>query len=443
MYSVRNRAMTAASDTPTKQFQATLKPIVTGRRRRFGASGSREMRPVLVPRWLAAPLIALALLIGAPGVAERAAAIETNAQQAIMMDHQTGTVLLAKEPDEPVVPASMAKLMTLEVVFHALGEGRVGLNDLFYISEHAWRTGGAPSRTATMFANVNSEVALSDLLRGIMVQAANDACIAIAEGMAGSEAAFAELMNERAREIGLTDSVFTNSTGLPDPPGQRTTMRDMLKLAHHLIDEYPGLYRIFSEPEFTWNNIRQLNRNPLMAENIGVDGLMPGFAEESGFGIVASAVSDGQRITLAMHGLPSASARVAEAKRLFSWALRSFERIELFGRGEPVGQIGVYGGVQSRVTVAGANPITVLLPRGVRTNLRARIVYTGPLRAPVSEGDRIGVLRLQNEDMVISEAPLYATESVEVGPLHRRAFDAAIELVIGLVHSGVEAATSR
>lgn len=411
-----------------------------------GAAGMRQGRGTSRRARRRSPIAALAALVlgvGAWLVPAPAGAVETAAGQAIMVDHETGTVLLSKEPDAPVTPASMAKLMTLEVVFHAISEGRVSLNDDFFISENAWRTGGAPSRTATMFAEVNSNVALSDLLRGIMVQAANDACIAIAEGMAGSEAAFAEIMNERARDIGLTNSVFTNSTGLPDPPGQQTTVGDMLVLAHHLIDEYPYLYELFSEPEFTWNRIRQLNRNPLMADTLGVDGLMAGFAEDSGFGIVASAVQDGQRITLAIHGLPSANARVTEARRLFAWAFRAFEKVDLFAAGEPVGEVSVYGGAEGRIALASDKPIAVLVPRGERTSLRGRIVYTGPLRAPVTEGDPVGVLRLQNEDMVISESPLYATRTVDVGPLHRRAFDAALELVIGLVYSGVEAATSR
>jgi serine-type D-Ala-D-Ala carboxypeptidase (penicillin-binding protein 5/6) len=387
-------------------------------------------------------VLSLILAVASSGIA-RSQMIETSALQALMVDHDTGTVLLSKEIDESVIPASMAKLMTLEIAFTAIAEGRLSLDDEFFVSEHAWRTGGAPSRTATMFANVNSNVALSDLLHGIMVQGANDACIAIAEGMAGTEEAFAELMNERAEELGLSDSYFTNSTGLPDPEGTRATVSDLMALTERLIDEHGTLYRIFSEPEFTWNGIRQLNRNPLSGHVDGLDGLLAGYSEESGYGIAASAVQEGQRINLVMHGLPRPNARVAEAQRLFSWAWRSFERVELFGAGETVGEVGVYGGEQGRVALASPEPIAILVPRGERANMRGRIVYTGPLSAPVREGDPVGVLRIQNEEMTISEAPLYATETVAVGPLHRRAFDAALELVIGLVHSGVEAATSR
>ncbi len=389
---------------------------------------------------MSAALLLLATIVPLPANAQP---IDTAAEQVLMIDHETGTVLLSKEPDASVVPASMAKLMTLEVAFTAIKEGRLSLDDRIFISEHAWRTGGAPSGTATMFAEVNSEVPLADLLRGITVQTANDACIAIAEALAGSEQAFAEIMNERAAELGLTDTHFTNPTGLPEPEGQQTTVSDLMTLARHLIDAHGDFYSLFGEPEFEWNGINQRNRNPLMREMEGIDGLMPGYSEASGYGITASAVIGGQRIILAMHGLSSSSARVSEAQRLFSWAARSFERVEVFGADEVVGEVGVFGGEQGRLPVSNPDGVTVLLPRNESTNLRGRIVYTSPLRAPIGTGDAVATLRLQNDGMVVSETPLYAAESVGAGPLHRRAFDAAIELVIGTVQSGVEAATSR
>lgn len=368
--------------------------------------------------------------------------IETAAEYVHMIDQETGTVLLSKNADQPFPPASMAKLMTLAVVFQAIEEGELRLDEEFHISENAWRTGGAPSRTATMFAAVNSRVALSDLLRGIMVQAANDACIAIAEGIAGSEAAFAVAMNDRAAELGLTQSVFVNSTGLP-AEGQQTTARDLVRLARHLIEDYPDLYAIFAEPEFTWNGIRQLNRNPLAASNIGADGLMAGSDEQTGFGMIASAIQNNQRTIIALHGMPTANARVGEVQKLLMWGSRAFDRLSLFDSGEAVGEVGVYGGEPGRVALSSSTPIEVMVPKGGRANLRGRIVYTGPLKAPVQEGDRVGVLRVQNEESVISEVPLYASHGVGVAPLHQRALDAAWELVVGVVHSGVEAATSR
>lgn len=386
------------------------------------------------------------LLVGlAASLPLRAQPLETAAPSAYMIDDATGTILISKEPDAALAPASMAKLMTLELAFHAIKEGRLSLDDEFFISENAWRRGGAPSRTSTMFAAVKSNVRLEDLLRGIMVQNANDACIAIAEGMAGSEAAFAALMNERARELGLTHSEFVNSTGLPDGDGGRQTMsvRDLVTLARHLITEYPDLYRLFSEPEFTWNKIRQTNKNPLVGQTIGVDGLLTGYDEADGYGMIASAVSDGQRIIVAVNGLKSSNERYAEVQKLVGWATRSFEKLPLFKAGEPVGAIGVYGGDIGTVPVAGHESIEVLIPRGVRSKLRARIVYMGPLRAPVAEGQRVGEFQVFNEDQLIGTAPVFATRDVEVGPLYSRALDAAYQMVVGLIHSGVDAATNR
>ncbi len=389
--------------------------------------------------------VALLLLVLATSFPLRAQPLETAAPSAYMIDDATGTILISKEPDAALAPASMAKLMTLELAFHAIKEGRLSLDDEFFISENAWRRGGAPSRTSTMFAAVKSNVRLEDLLRGIMVQNANDACIAIAEGMAGSETAFAALMNERARELGLTHSEFVNSTGLPERDGGRQTMsvRDLVTLARHLIKEYPDLYRLFSEPEFTWNKIRQTNKNPLVGQTIGVDGLLPGYDEADGYGMIASAVSDGQRIIVAVNGLKSSNERYAEVQKLIGWATRSFEKLPLFKAGEPVGAIAVYGGDIGNVPVAGHDSIEVLIPRGVRSKLRARIVYMGPLRAPVAEGQRVGEFQVFNEDQLIGTAPVFATRDVEVGPLYSRALDAAFQMVVGLIHSGVDAATSR
>ncbi|TCT12368.1 D-alanyl-D-alanine carboxypeptidase (penicillin-binding protein 5/6) [Tepidamorphus gemmatus] len=391
-----------------------------------------------------AVVVLLGLVVAASPIAQ-AQPIETAAPSAYMIDDATGTILISKNPDTPLAPASMAKLMTLELAFQAIKEGRLSLDDEFFISENAWRRGGAPSRTSTMFAAVKSNVRLEDLLRGIMVQNANDACIAIAEGMAGSEAAFAGLMNQRARELGLTHSTFVNATGLPERDGPRQTMstRDLVTLARHVINEYPDLYRLFSEPEFTWNKIRQTNRNPLIGQTIGVDGLLTGYDETDGFGMIASAVLDGQRIIVAVNGLKTSNERFSEVQKLLGWAARSFEKLSLFAAGEPVGAIGVYGGEIGSVPVAAHQPIEVLIPRGVRSKLRARIVYLGPLRAPVAEGQRVGEFQVFNDDQLIGTAPVFATRDVDVGPLYSRALDAAYQMVVELIHSGVDAATNR
>jgi len=403
---------------------------------------NRLSRPV-VALLLTAGLV-LATLIGPA----RAQTLETDAPYAYVIDDATGTIILSKEADIPVPTASMAKLMTLELVFAAIEEGSLSLDDEFLISENTWRKGGAPSRTSTMFASVNSMVRLEDLLRGLMIQNANDAAIAIAEGMAGNEAAFAVLMNERAKELGLTNSTFVNASGLPDddlPDGKGGTMsmRDLVTLARHVVTEYPRLYRYFSEPEFTWNNIRQTNKNPLIGQTNGVDGLFTGFDEETGYGMIASAEQDGQRIIAAIHGLNDNRKRLNEMQKLLAWGFRSFEKVTLFQPGEPVGEVGVFGGTEGWVPLAGHEPIQILIPKGAKSKLRARIVYQGPLRAPVEEGQQIGELEIMNDEDPITSVPLYATRSVGVGPLYSRALDAAYELVVGLIHTGVDAATNR
>lgn len=394
-------------------------------------------------------IVAVASLFHGAGQTASAQTLETAAPYAYVIDDATGTIILSKDADVGLAPASMAKLMTLEIVFEAIKEGRLSLDDEFPVSEYAWRTGGAPSRTATMFASLNSNVRLEDLLRGIMIQNANDGAIVIAEGMAGNEQAFAVLMNERARELGLSNTNFVNSTGLPDedqPPGapdQTVSMRDLVTLARHVITEHPQLYRYFSEPEFTWNNIRQLNRNPLVGLSIGADGMFPGYDEQDGYGMIASAERDGQRIIAGIHGLKSDKARLNEMQKLLAWGFRSFEKVTLFQTGEPVGEVGVFGGTDGWVALAGHDPIQILIPRGAKSKLRARIVYDGPLRAPVEEGQQVGKLEVMNDEDLVSSVPLYATRSIDVGPLYSRALDAAYELVVGLIHSGVNAATNR
>ncbi|MCZ7596888.1 MAG: D-alanyl-D-alanine carboxypeptidase, partial [Gammaproteobacteria bacterium] len=326
-----------------------------------------------------------------------------------------------------LAPASMAKLMTLELAFQALKEGRLSLDDEFFISETAWRRGGAPSRTSTMFAAVKSNVRLEDLLRGIMVQNANDACIAIAEGMAGSEIAFAALMNDRARELGLTGSVFANATGLPEKDGARQAMsvRDLVTLARHLITEYPEYYGLFSEPEFTWNNIRQTNKNPLISQSIGADGLLTGYDEADGYGMIASAVADGQRVIVAVNGLRSSNERYSEIQKLIGWAFRSFEKVALFAPGVPVGSVGVFGGDSAACRSPATSRSRSSSRAASRRSSGPGSSISGPLRAPVAEGQRVGEFQVFNEDQLIGTAPLHATHAVDIGPLYSRAFDAA------------------
>jgi D-alanyl-D-alanine carboxypeptidase (penicillin-binding protein 5/6) len=373
-----------------------------------------------------------ALAIAAFGFAAGAAAqnFETKAPHAILIDYDSGTVLYEKAADERVPPASMAKLMTVEYIFHELKEGNLSLSDEFTISENAWRRGGAPSGGSAMFAELNSSVPLRDLLRGIIVQSGNDAAIAVAEGIAGSEPAFADLLNKRADEIGLKESRFQNSNGLHDPD-QLVTARDLATLARHIIRDYPDLYRIFAEPEFTWNEITQRNRNPLLDDGIGVDGLKTGYIKVSGYGIVVSAVRNTQRLILVVMGLNSEREREAEAKKLLDWGFRAFKQVTAFEEGETVAEASVYGGDIGRVPLKADGPIRVLVARDSVEQLRARAVYEGPIMAPVEAGKRVGTLKVWAGERLIQETPLYTAQAVGRGPLHSRALDALGELVFG------------
>lgn len=358
-----------------------------------------------------------------------AQAFTTKAGQAILVDHSTGTVLYQKNADEPIPPASLAKLMTMEVVFDQLSSGRIALDDTFPISEKAWREGGSNSGGSTMFAKLNSDVAVEDLIRGVIIQSGNDASIALAEGIAGTEEAFVRLMNERAEAIGMEDSTFRNATGLPDDE-QLVTLRDMVMLARHLFETYPDFYELYSVPEFTWNGIRQPNRNPLLGDTrLGVDGLKTGFTDASGYALVASAANEGERLFMAVSGLESARDRERESRALLTWGTRQFDRERLFEPGEVVANARVYGGTQRTVPLAAEGAVDIFLPLAGRDELEARAVYEGPLAAPIRAGDAVGVLRVTRGDEVTQETPLIAAEDVPVGGLHLRALDAAQEAV--------------
>ena len=380
---------------------------------------------------LALMRIAVGLAVGlaaVPAVAQPA--FDTKAKHAILMDYDSGTVLFEKAADEPTPPASMAKMMVAEYVFNALKHGRLSLDDEFTVSEHAWRTGGAASGGSTMFAQLNSRIRLEDLLRGMIVQSGNDAAIVIAEGIAGSEFAFSDLLNKRAKEIGLENSTFRNATGLPDPE-QRVTVRDLAMLARHIIREYPDLYKMFAEPEFTWNKITQRNRNPLLNEGIGADGLKTGYIAEAGYGLTASAVANTQRLILSMNGLSSPREREQEARKLMEWGFRSFRQVTLFEPDEVVAEASVYGGTQGRVPLKAEGAVRVLVARSGESDLKAQAVYTGPLMAPVAANQEVGTLKIWNGDQLIQETPLHTAGDVGRGSLHQRAFDALGELLLG------------
>lgn len=361
------------------------------------------------------------------------ALFQTIAPYAILMDAESQSVLFEKGADQAVTPASTVKIMTAELIFRELKEGRLRLEDEFVVSENAWRTGGSPSRGSTMFAGLNTRIKIEDLLRGLLIVSGNDAAIVLAEGIAGTDAAFAQRMNARARELGLASLNFRNSWG-KDDPAQKVTARDMARLADHIIRTYPQYYRFFSEKEITWSRVKQQNRNPLLAMDIGADGLKTGNIDEaSGYGLVGSAVQNGQRLILAIYGLRNAKDRGDESRKLLQWGFRSFEPRAVFNAGETVGAARLYGGAQMEVPLVTARPVRLLVPRGSSERLTGRIVYDGPIPTPVKAGQGLARLKIFRGATLALDAPLEAGESVELGPIHRRAFDAALELGGGLI----------
>jgi serine-type D-Ala-D-Ala carboxypeptidase (penicillin-binding protein 5/6) len=362
---------------------------------------------------------------------------QTAAPYAILIDADSGTVLFERNADKVNPPASMSKLMTTEVVLHAIAEGKLKYEDEMTISENAWRKGGAPSGGSAMFAALNSRVSVRDLLHGVMIQSGNDACIALAEGIAGSELAFADMMNKRARELGLTQSNFTNSTGLHEPE-HKMTARELAKLAQHLIKTYPQDYKIYAEREFLWNKVRQQNRNPLLAMGIGADGLKTGFTKEAGYGLTGSAVNNNLRLIVVVNGFKSMKERADESRKLLEWGFRGFEARPLFAAGETIGEAKLYGGAKSRVPLVSPTAVRLLVPRSTSDKLSAKIVYSGPVMAPVEKGKAIGTLKVSRGENVVLEVPLQAGEDVGVGGLPQRAFDAMGEMVINVFRAGVD-----
>lgn len=362
----------------------------------------------------------------------RAQAFQSLAPYALLLDSASGTVLYEKAADELMVPASLAKLATALVAFQEIAQGRLNLDSEIGISENAWRKGGGVSGGSSMFAQLNSRIKLSDILRGIIVQSGNDASIALAEAIAGDEATFARIMTERVHALGLTKSVFKNATGMGDPQ-QRVTARELALLADHIVKTYPELYKIFGEREFTWNKIRQQNRNPLLTMDIGADGLKTGNIDEAGYGLVGSAVQRGQRLIVVVNGLKTARDRAQEARKLLEWGFRAFETRQIFAEGEIVGEASVFGGAKGRVGLKAKGAVSLLLPRGSSERLNARIVYRGPLAVPLQEGTEVGRLLVTRGDVKTLDIPLYAAESVEPGTLQSRAFDALMEAATGWV----------
>jgi D-alanyl-D-alanine carboxypeptidase (penicillin-binding protein 5/6) len=381
-------------------------------------------------------LAALPAAYAAPASPAKSEGFQTSSPSAVLLDPGSDSFLFDKNGDQPFAPASLAKLMTLEYVFNEIKQGHIKPDDEYIISENAWRKGGAPSHGSTMFAAIHSRVKVSDLIQGIIVDSANDACMAIAEALAGNEASFGAMLTKRAREIGLENSIFTNSTGLPDP-NTHVTARDMAELARHIMQTYPDFYANFAARDFAWNNIRQENRNPLLSMGIGADGLKTGETTDSGYSLVGSALQDNLRLIVVVTGAKNDKERGDEAKKLLDFGFHGFETKILFAEGQTIGAAKVFGGDSSYVPLVGPGTVSLMMPRNTNDRLIARIVYNGPVPAPVTKGQTIGKLKVWRGDNVALEVPLQAADDVGTGTMSQRAMDGATELMIGLFRAGV------
>jgi D-alanyl-D-alanine carboxypeptidase (penicillin-binding protein 5/6) len=349
--------------------------------------------------------------------------------RAILMDADSGAVLFQRNADELTPPASMSKLMLLIMVFMALRSGELKLDAEFLMSLNAWRTGGAPSRTSSMFVPLGKTATVEELLKGIIVQSGNDAAISIAENMKGSEALFAEWMNEEARRLGLKKSVFKNASGLPHPE-HLMTVREIAMLARHIIREYPEYYPMFAQREFQYRRHRFINLNPLLGVVPGVDGLKTGYVSDSGYGLVASAKLDNRRLIIAISGAETAAERKEDGKRLLEWGFKNFSEAKLFEAGETVGYARVWGGERMYMPLIGGNGgVSVVLPRiPANPKVTARIFYKGPLKPPLKKGQQVAMLRVTTATDATSEVPLYAAEDVGRAGLLWRGLDSLIYL---------------
>ena len=378
-----------------------------------------------------ARLVALSLLVLFPLAAHaQDSAFETRASHAVILDYETGEILYSKNGAEPMPPASMSKLMTVYMAFEAIEEGRLSMDDELPVSETAWRRGGAASGSSTMFLEPNSRARVDDLLRGIIVQSGNDACIVIAEALEGTEENFADAMTERAHELGLDSANFENATGWPDPD-HRISAADLARLAAIIIREFPELYDIYAETEFTYNGIRQYNRNPLLGVVEGADGLKTGHTTESGYGLVGSAERDGERRIVVFNGMESERARADEAERLMRAAFTEFEVYEIVSAGDILAEADVFLGVSPRVALRASRDLAVGLHRRDRDDITAEVVYTAPVRAPVEEGQEIGRLVVTMPGGRVEEIPLEAAMAVPEKGAIGRAVAALVQLIRG------------
>lgn len=348
----------------------------------------------------------LFILILFPFTALAQGAIQTNAKQAIVLDYDTGTVLFEKNSNERMPTSSMSKVMTAYVIFEALKNGEISLDDKFTVSEKAWRKDGSK-----MFVEVNKQVTVEDLIRGVVVQSGNDATIVLAEGLRGSEGAFADALNVKAQELGMENSHFMNASGWPDPD-HYSTAKDLAVLAKAVISDFPEYYKYYNEKEFTYNSITQQNRNPLLYRNIGADGVKTGHTEAGGYGLIGSGVQNGRRVIVVVNGLADEKERAQESADLLEWGLQRFTNKELFGANDVVETAAVAMGKTASVSAVTQEPIIVTLPK-VSKDVTVTAKFMEPLRAPITKGQEIGVLEIETPYGDPIKEPLYSGEDVE------------------------------
>lgn len=366
------------------------------------------------------PLIFAMSIIGA---SQAASTIETAAQQAILIDLTTGTVLMEKNADVPMPPSSMSKIMTVYMVFERLKDGRLSLDDTFPVSEKAWRKKGSK-----MWVRVNTRVRVEDLIRGIIVQSGNDASIVAAEGIAGSEDAFAAEATQKAKEIGMEKTTYLNASGWP-AEGHLTTARDLAKLAIRTIRDFPEYYHYYKEKTFTYNGIRQGNRNPTLYRNVGADGLKTGHTEAAGYGLAASAVRNGRRLVLVLNGLPSVKSRASESERLLDWGFREFHNYTLFKAGDVVTDAKVWMGEKQSVPLVIQKDITITIARKARRGMKVKVAFENPVPAPIKKGVNLAMLKIQIPDQPVMEFPLTAGDDVKrLGAFSR--LGAAVQFIL-------------
>ncbi len=374
----------------------------------------------------AAALLSVGVFAAAPASAQ--STLQTAVPSAILVDFTTGAILFDKDSEKSFQPGSTVKIMTALVVFDDIRSGRITPDTTFTVSENAWRRGGGPSGGAAMFVPVKSNARVADLVTGMITVSGNDAAIALAEGVSGTEGEFANKMNAKGQELGLTSSDFRNATGFSDP-GQKSSARDMAQISRYLIRSYPTLYPMFSVPDIEWSKVKQRNRNPLLNAGVGADGLQVAWIKDGGYHLVGSAVQNNQRLIVAVMGAKSEKERIEEAKRLLEWGFHSFEHRQLFAADTELGRANVFGGSAGSVGLAARGPVMLLMPRNSQDKIVGKVTYTGPLKAPVAKGTEVARLEISRGPLKVLDIPLVTTDDVAVGTLWQRALDGAGVLV--------------